>query len=101
MNTLRIYLGLDTKGRLTIEQARETALGLAVDWFPHGHTIIEAVGRWEQNNASVTEPTVIVEVITENTTQEAFAYSLAGAYKALAFQESVLVTRCAVDADLV
>lgn len=101
MNTFRIYLGLDTKGRLTLDQARETALGLAVDWFPHGHTIIEATGRWQQDNAPVTEPTIIVEVITENSTQEAKVYNLAGGYKALAFQESVLVTKTAIDAVLV
>ena len=101
MNTFRIYCGLDTKGRLTLDQARETALGLACDWFPHGHTIIEATGRWQQDNAPVTEPTIIIEVITENSTQEAFAYSLAGAYKNLAFQESVLITKTAIDADFV
>lgn len=101
MNTFRIYLGLDTKGRLTLDQARETALGLATDWFPHGHTIIEATGRWQQDNAPVDELTIIVEVITDNATDAAKAYKLAGAYKALAFQESVLITRTAVEADLV
>ena len=101
MTTFRIYLGLDTKGHLTEEMARLTALGLAADWFPHGHTIIEATGRWQQDNAPVTEPTIIVEVITTNSTEEAFAYSLAGSYKALAFQESVLVTKTAIEADLV
>ena len=101
MNTFRIYCGLDTKGRLTLDQARETALGLASDWFPHGHTIIEATGRWQQDNAPVDEPTIIVEVITENLTEEAFAYSLACAYKTLAFQESVLITKTAIDYDFV
>ena len=101
MNTFRIYCGLDTKGRLTLDQARETALGLANDWFPNGHTIIEATGRWQQDNAPVNEPTIIVEVITTNSTEDAFAYSLAGAYKCLAFQESVLITKQEIDADLV
>lgn len=101
MNTFRIYLGLDTKGRLTLDQARETALGVATDWFPHGHTIIEATGRWQQDNAPVTEPTIIVEVITENTKQEANVYQLAGSYKALAFQESVLITKTAIEGILV
>ncbi len=97
MNVFRIYCGLDTKGRLTVDQARATALGLAGDWFPHGHTIIEATGRWQQDNAPVTEPTVIIEVITD---QEADILNLAGAYKALAFQESVLVTKTEIDAVL-
>lgn len=98
---IKIFCGLDTKGRLTLDQARETALGLASDWFPHGHTIVEATGRWQQDNAPVNEPTIIVEVITTNSTQEAFAYSLAGAYKNLAFQESVLITRQEIEADFV
>ena len=98
MNSFRIYCGLDTKGRLTLDQARETALGLASDWFPHGHTIIEATGRWQQDNAPVTEPTIIIELLTDD---ENKARSLAGAYKALAFQESVLITKQVIDADFV
>jgi len=101
VNTFRIYLGLDTKGRLTLDQAREAALSLATDWFPHGHTIIEATGRWQQDNAPVTEPTIIVEVITTNAEQEAKVFQLAGGYKALAFQESVLVTKTAIEGILV
>ncbi len=101
MNTFRIYCGLDTKGRLTIDQARETALGLACDYFPHGHTIIEATGRWQQDNAPVDEPTIIIEILTENADDEADIYKLAGSYKALAFQESVAVTKTAIEAILV
>ena len=101
MKLFRVYLGLDTKGRLTLDQARETALDLACDWFPHGHTIIEATGRWQQDNAPVTEPTIIVEVMTENREQEADVYNLAGSYKVLAFQESVLVTRTKIEGHLV
>ncbi len=100
MNTFRIYCGLDTKGRLTIDQARETALGLASDWFPHGHTIIEATGRWQQDNAPVDEPTIIIELITYSSDEQKVR-NLAGAYKALAFQESVLITKTAIEADLV
>jgi hypothetical protein len=101
MNTFRIYCGLDTKGRLTLDQARETALGLACDYFPHGHTIIEATGRWQQDNAPVTEPTIIIEVLTTYANEEAKVRNLAGGYKALAFQESVLITKTAIDADFV
>ncbi len=101
MKLFRIYCGLDTKGQLTIEQAKETALGLACDWFPQGHTIIEATGRWQQDNAPVTEPTIIIEVLTTNTTEEAFAYNVACGYKALAFQEAVMITKTEVDADFV
>ena len=101
MNTFRIYCGLDTKGRLTIDQARETALGLAVDYFPHGHTIIEATGRWQQDNAPVDEPTIIIEVLTTYANEEAKVRQLAKGYKNLAFQESVLITKTAIDADFV
>ena len=101
MNTFRIYCGLDTKGRLTVDQARETALGLAIDYFPHGHTIIEATGRWQQDNAPVDEPTIIIEVLTTYDYEEAKARKLAGSYKALAFQESVLITKHAIEADFV
>ncbi len=98
MNLFRIYCGLDTKGRLTEQQARETALGLACDWFPQGHTIIEATGRWQQDNAPVTEPTVIIEVLTDDEQQ---ARRLAGCYKALAYQEAVMITKTEVNADFV
>lgn len=101
MDCFRIYCGLDSKGHLTPEMARLTALGLAADWFPHGHTIIEATGRWQQDNAPVTEPTLIIEVIIERPSQEADVFNLAGSYKTLAFQESVLVTKTAIDAVLV
>ena len=101
MKLFRIYLGLDTKGQLTTEQARETALGLATDYFPHGHTIIEATGRWQQGNAPVTEPTIIVEVLTTYTNEEAKVRQLAGGYKALAFQEAVMITSTEIEADFV
>ncbi len=98
MKLFRIYCGLNTKGRLTLDQARETALGLASDWFPHGHTIIEATDRWQQDNAPVTEPTIIIELFTDD---ENRARILAGAYKSLAFQEAVMITKTEIDADFV
>jgi hypothetical protein len=98
MKLFRIYCGLDARGLLTTEQLRETALGLACDYFPHGHTIIEATGRWEQDNAPVTEPTIIIELLTDD---ENRARNLAGAYKNLAFQEAVLITRQELDADFI
>ena len=98
MKLFRIYCGLDARGLLTTEQLRETALGLACDYFPHGHTIIEATGRWEQDNAPVTEPTIIIEVLTDD---ENRARNLAGAYKNLAFQEAVLITCQELDADFI
>ncbi len=101
MKLFRIYCGLDTKGCLTEQQARETALGLASDWFPQGHTIIEATGRWQQDNSPVDEPTIIIEVMATNLEQETDAMTLARAYKALAFQEAVLVTQTTIEGILV
>jgi len=101
MKIFRVYLGLDTKGQLTLDQARETALGLASDYFPHGHTIIEATGRWQQDNAPVTEPTIIVEVMTTYPSEESKVYSLASGYKALAFQEAVFITKTEIEGDFV
>lgn len=109
MQLFKIYCGLDTKGRLTLDQARKTALGLAADYFPQGHTVIEATGRWLESkprlspgsnvcSTTVTEPTIIVEVLTDD---ENKVRGLAGAYKVLAFQESVLITRQELDADFV
>lgn len=98
MKLFRIYCGLDTKGQLTLDQARETALGLACDWFPHGHTIIEATKRWLQDNAPVTESTIIIELLTDD---EIRVRRLAGAYKNLAFQEAVMITLSPLPADFV
>ncbi len=98
MKLFRIYCGLDTKGQLTLEQARETALGLACDWFPHGHTIMHATGRWRQHNAPVDESTIIIEVMPDYELQ---ARNLSGAYKALAYQEAVMVVRTEANVDFV
>ena len=95
----RIYCGLDTDGRLTTDEARKIAETQAYGAFPGGHTIIDAQGHWRSAaNLPITEPTVIIEVLTddENTVRK-----LAGNYKALAFQESVLITKTEVDASFV
>jgi len=98
MKLFNIYCGLDTNGRLTQEEAAKTAKGLAMDYFPQGHTIIEAQGRWDQGGVAVTEPTIIIQVLTDD---EQRARDLAGAYKHLGFQEAVMITKQEVDADFV
>lgn len=100
----KIYCGLDTRGQLTADQARETALGLAADWFPHGHTISEEVGRWQDaSGVMLTEPTIVISwtaTAEQVRTGEASkrVSQCAGSYKVLAFQESVLITSQEVDA---
>ena len=101
-NTFRIYCGLDTKGQLHPEIARQTAERLALRFFPMGHTLIEAQGRWEgPQGFPVTEPTLIIEVLTSTEDEVKKVWELAGAYKEQAFQESVMVTRTQVEADFV
>ena len=100
----KIYCGLDTRGQLTTDQARETALGLAADWFPHGHTISEELGRWQDTKGTmVTESTIVISwtaTAEQVRTGEAAkcVSQCAGCYKALALQESVLVTSQEIDA---
>ena len=100
----KIYCGTDACGQLTADQARETALGLAADWFPHGHTISEELGRWQDaKGVMITESTIVIGWIATaeqvRTGEAAKRVSqCAGAYKALALQESVLITSQEVDA---
>ena len=100
----KIYCGLDTRGQLTVDQARETALGLAADWFPHGHTIGEELGRWQDaHGVMITESTIVISwtaTAEQVRTGEASkrVSQCAGGYKALAMQESVLITSQEVDA---
>ena len=96
--TYRIHCGLDTNGHQSVEEARELILALAVEAFPHGHTIIDTLGRWQCADGSVvTEPTVVVEwMATDAQKLNGEAHKrvseLAGAYKTQAFQEAVMVT---------
>lgn len=101
MNTFRIYCGLDTNGQLTPELARQCAERLALKYFPHGHTLIDAQGRWMGETVAVTEPTLIIEVITSNEAEVKKVWELAGKYKEQAYQESVMVTRTQIEADFV
>lgn len=98
-----IYCGLDTNGQLLHpEIARQCAERLALRFFPHGHTLIDAQGRWDQGGVAVTEPTLIIRVVLDTRTgAQDKVYQLAGAYKTQAFQESVMIVRTEIDADFV
>ena len=99
----KIYCGTDAPN-LTVEEAKDTALGLASDWFPNGHTISEELGRWQNaKGVTIEETTVVVgwvataeQVRTGEATK--CVSQFAGSYKALALQESVLITSQEVDA---
>ena len=102
MKTFRIYCGLDTNGHFHPEIARQTAERLALKYFPHGHTIYEATGRWQSDAVAVSEATLIIEVmIDERTGAQAKVYELAGVYKERCHQESVMVTETQVEASFV
>lgn len=102
MKLFRIYCGLDTNGNLHPELARQTAERLALKFFPHGHTIYEATGRWQSETVAVSEDTMIIEVLLdERTGAQAKVYELAGAYKERCYQESVMITEATVEASFV
>lgn len=90
-----ITCGLDTNGHDV--DARQIALDLAAEFFPHGHTIREVNGRWMSANGPVDEPSLeIVWMATDaqklNGEAHALVNQVAGQYKVRAFQEAVMVT---------
>ena len=98
MKLFRIYCGLDTNGQMHPEIAHQAAERLALKFFPHGHTIYEAQGRWMGEKVACTEETLIIEVMTDDAQA---VYNLAGAYKQQAYQESVMITEVEVNASFV
>ena len=104
MKLYRIYCGLDTNGHDV--DGNEIARELAAKYFPNGHTIYEAVGRWTGEVGVIDEPTIIVEFMAgEQQILDGSAHKavsrFAGQYKTQAYQESVLVTDTDVNAALI
>ena len=91
-----ITCGLDTNGHDV--DARQIALDLAAECFPHGHTICEVQGRWTlANGEAVNEATLeIVWMATDQQKANGEAHTrvswLAGQYKERAYQEAVMIT---------
>ena len=101
MQVTRIYCGLDTNGHDV--DANRVALDLAAKYFPNGHTINFAQGRWSGEVGVINEPTIVVEVLCSSNEDERAQHhkavqSFAGAYKQDAYQESVMVTSQEIDA---
>lgn len=101
MQVTRIYCGLDTNGRDV--DAHKLALKLAADWFPNGHTVYEANGRWNGEVGVINEPTIVVEVLcgtneVERAHHHKMVQCFAGDYKNFAYQESVMITSQEIDA---
>ena len=100
MFSFKVYLGLDTNGHNV--EGHVVALDLAAKFFPNGHTVVNANGRWTGAVGVIDEPTLIVEVITDNVSEcEPIVRNFAGAYKIAAYQESVLITKTEINADFV
>ena len=95
MQLVNIYCGLDTNGRDV--DAHKLAHDLAAKYFPAGHTVIDANGRWTGEVGVIDEPTLIVQVMSPSDELSADNLNHAvnlfcDAYKQDANQESVLVT---------
>ena len=101
MKLTKIYCGLDTNGHNV--DAHKLALRLAAEWFPNGHTVYEANGRWNGEVGVINEPTIVIEVMCgqDEVEREAHHFAVqcfAGDYKKFAYQENVLITSQEVDA---
>lgn len=101
MELLRAYCGLNScngdDGRSTDREA--ILVELCDKFFPTGCTTIDAVGLWKGYNQ---ERTVIIEIITDRPDVDYIKLSeVAGRYKELAQQETVLITRQPIQAELI
>ncbi len=97
MQVFKIYCGLDTNGHDV--DSHKLALDLAAKYFPYGHTVYDANGRWNGDVGVIDEPTLIVEVLTDDrAVTDHQARKFAFEYKIEAYQESVLITQAPQDA---
>ena len=101
MQVTKVYCGLDTNGHDV--DAYKLVHNLAAKYFPAGHTIVKANGRWVGDVGVIDEPTLIVEIMFDeidcptkspHNTVKSFIRD----YKEQAYQESVLVTNQEIDA---
>ena len=63
--TYSITVGLESP-ELTVDQCRAFAFSAAGKYFPEGHTIVEATGRWTSDRGVIDEPSLIITVIGMN-----------------------------------
>lgn len=101
MRSFKIFCGTDTNGNDV--NATAYAHNLAAKYFPNGHTVYNATGRWMGEVGVIDEPTIVVEVITEDTGSDAerirqAVQSFAGDYKFFCYQESVMITCTPIEA---
>ncbi len=85
--TFTITLGLESP-KLTVGECHALALIAAARFFPTGHTITEATGRWTSERGVIDEPSLVITVITDDRhAVDQFCQT----YKVGAFQDSVLL----------
>ena len=85
--TYTITLGLESPN-LTVDECRALALIAAAKFFPSGHTITEATGRWVSDRGVIDEPSLVITVITDD--RDAVG-QFCQTYKVGAFQDCVLL----------
>ena len=98
-----IYIGTDTRGRLSISDVILTVHQEALKAFPQGHSIREERGRWRHADGhAVTETTLVVSwmaSLQQCQTGEAQkrVSNFAAACKNRCLQESVMIEESVVD----
>ena len=88
--TYTITVGLESP-ELTVEQCRAFALIAAAKYFPSGHTVIEATGRWESERGIIDEPSLQIIVIGEGSAHRDAVSNFCRDYKRGCFQDCVLL----------
>ena len=102
MFLFKVYLGLDTNGHDV--DSHKLALDLAAKYFPNGHTVVNANGRWSGSVGIIDEPTLVIEVLAPSADFDQIDHQVrmfAFQYKIDAYQESVLITHTEIEADFV
>ena len=89
--TYTITVGLESP-ELTVDECRKFAYIAAGKYFPSGHTIQEATGRWESpERGMIDEPTLIITVIGQGQAHDDAVQNFVRAYKTGCFQDCVLI----------
>jgi len=104
MQVVNLFCGLDTNGRDV--DASQIAHDLAAKYFPEGHTIFNANGRYVGQVGVIDEATIVIQVLSSSAAIPADRLDhqvnlFCQDYKLLANQESVLVTWQTVEAAFV
>ena len=88
--TYTITLGLESP-ELTVDECRALALIAAAKYFPSGHTVTDAIGRWESERGVIDEPSLVITVIGEGQACRSAVGKFCQTYKTGAFQDCVLL----------